>query len=62
LAEKGLIQEVDPPEEAPTEGGKRRFYSVTPEGRVALAEEVARMEALVHLARTRRVGEGPQEA
>ena len=62
MASQGLIQEVEPPEEAPTEGGKRRFYAVTQRGRVVLAEEVARMEELVHLARSRRVGQETQSA
>ncbi len=60
MASQGLIQEVEPPEEAPTEGGKRRFYAITREGRVALAEEVSRLEELVHLARAKRVGEDLQ--
>ncbi|MCK5650080.1 MAG: hypothetical protein KAJ42_01830, partial [Gemmatimonadetes bacterium] len=62
MASQGLIQEVEPPEEAPTEGGKRRFYAVTRRGRVVLAEEVSRMEELVQLARARRVGEDLQGA
>lgn len=62
MASQELIQEVEPPEGAPTEGGKRRFYAVTRTGRVALAEEVSRMEELVHLARARRVGEDLQGA
>jgi len=60
MTRQGLIQEVEPPEEAPTEGGKRRFYTITREGRVALAEEVSRLEELVRLARSRRVGEDLQ--
>jgi DNA-binding PadR family transcriptional regulator len=59
MAESGLIQEVDPPEGAPTEGGKRKFYGITTRGREALAEEVARMEELVLEARAKRVGEDP---
>ena len=62
LAEKGLIREVDPPEGAPTEGGKRRFYAITRKGKEALAGEVARMEELVLLAREKRVGEDLQGA
>jgi DNA-binding PadR family transcriptional regulator len=57
MSERGLIQEVEPPEDAPTEGGKRRFHAITPRGRVVLAEEVSRMEELVFLARAKRVGE-----
>jgi len=55
---EGLILEVPPPVGAPSEGGKRRFYTITRRGRVVLAEEVSRMESLVHLARAKRVGEG----
>lgn len=58
MAEAELIQEVDPPEGAPTEGGKRRFYAITRQGKEALASEVARMEELVLEARSKRVGEG----
>ena len=57
MAEEGLIQEVNPPHGAPTKGGKRRFYAATRRGQSALAEQVARMESLVHLARARKVGE-----
>jgi DNA-binding PadR family transcriptional regulator len=62
MAEKGLIREVDPPQGAPTEGGKRRFYAITRKGKEALAGEVARMEELVLLAREKRVGEDLQGA
>jgi len=62
MASRGLIREVEPPEEAPKEGGRRRFYAVSQRGRVVLAEEVARMEELVHLARARRVGRETQGA
>lgn len=59
MAEAALIQEVDPPEGAPTEGGKRRFYAITVNGRNTLAAEVAQMEELVLEARAKRVGEDP---
>jgi DNA-binding PadR family transcriptional regulator len=59
MSEAGLIQEVDPPEGAPTEGGKRRFYAITRKGRETLAAEVTRMEELVLEARAKRVGEDP---
>lgn len=55
LSTEGLIVEVDPPENAPTEGGKRRFYRITPGGRERLATEVDRMADLVRLARARDV-------
>lgn len=59
MSEKGMIQEVDPPAGAPTEGGKRRFYAITQRGRKTLAAEVTRMEELVMEARAKRVGEAP---
>ena len=58
LTDAGLISEVEAPEGAPTEGGKRRFYSITPEGRTTLSEEVARLAAIVRLAEARGAGPG----
>ena len=62
LAGQGLIHEVDAPEGAPTEGGRRRFYGITPEGRLALHEEVERMASFVRVARAKRVGEDMERA
>lgn len=62
LSERGLIRDVEPPDGAPTERGKRRFYAITRRGREALAREVAHMEELVLEARSKRVGEGLREA
>jgi len=61
MEDAGLIAETEPPDGAPTEGGKRRFYGITPAGRDRLAEEVDRMAALVRIARSRSVPTG-QEA
>jgi len=58
LAEAGLITEVEPPESAPTEGGKRRFYAITRAGRFQLHEEVERLAALVRIARAKGAGGG----
>lgn len=58
LTEEELIQEVEAPSDAPTEGGKRRFYALTPAGKRALRDEVERLADLVRVARARRVGEG----
>ena len=55
LADASLITEIEPPPDAPTEGGKRRFYRITPGGRERLATEVDRMAALVRVARARNV-------
>ena len=60
LAEEGLIVEVDAPGDAPTEGGKRRFYSITSRGRGALSAEVTRLASIVRLAEAR--GAGPSTA
>jgi DNA-binding PadR family transcriptional regulator len=62
MADVQLIEEVQAPEGAPTEGGKRRFYSITRPGRLALHEEVERMAALVGVARRKRVGRSPERA
>jgi DNA-binding PadR family transcriptional regulator len=53
MVDTGLITEVDAPSDAPTEGGKRRFYSVTRNGRLVLHEEVERLAALVQVARAK---------
>ena len=55
MADSGLITEVDPPEDAPTEGGKRRFYAITRAGRLALHDEVERMASFVRVARAKDV-------
>ena len=62
LAAEGLIQEVEPPADAPTEGGKRRFYGITPSGRRALHAEVERMASFVRVARAKRVGDDLEPA
>lgn len=59
MSGEGLIYEVDAPADAPTEGGKRRFYSVTRQGRLVLHEEVERLAALVRVARAKGAGGGP---
>jgi DNA-binding PadR family transcriptional regulator len=56
MDEVGWIEEVDPPADAPSEGGKRRFYSITPAGRAALADEVERLASFIRDARAKRVG------
>lgn len=59
LAGSGLIDEVAAPPQAPTEGGKRRFWALTKMGRLALHDEVERMAAFVRAAQARGVGGGP---
>jgi len=58
LADDGLIVEVEAPEGAPTEGGKRRFWAITREGRLTLAGEVQRLAGLVRLAEAKGAGPG----
>lgn len=58
MADADLIAEVEPPPDAPTEGGKRRFYAITSSGRVALRAEVERLAALVRIARAKGAGTG----
>lgn len=52
----GFIREVEAPADAPTEGGKRRFYAITRAGRLALSEEIERLAALVRIARAKITG------
>ncbi len=51
----GWLSETSPPKDAPTEGGKRRFYRITSKGRAVLAEEVHRLASFVRAARAKRV-------
>lgn len=58
MADEDLIGEVEPPADAPTEGGKRRFYSITKRGRLVLHQEVERLAALVRVAQAKGAGAG----
>ncbi len=55
LEEKGWLRETNPPEGAPVEGGKRRFYRITADGNAALVAEVHRLASFVRVARAKRV-------
>ena len=55
LSERGWIEETEAPDDAPTEGGRRRFYALTRQGRAALSDEAARLAAYVRVAREKRV-------
>lgn len=55
LSDLGWIREADAPADAPTEGGRRRFWSITPSGRSALRLEAERLESYVQAARAKRV-------
>ncbi len=50
----GWIEEVPRPAQEPTSGGPpRRFFALTPEGKQAMAEELARLDEIVQYARGR---------
>jgi DNA-binding PadR family transcriptional regulator len=51
LSDAGWIREVPPPADAPTEGGRRRFWRLTAAGRRAVVEEAERMATWVEVAR-----------
>lgn len=53
LEEAGWIQDSVPPPDAPVEGGKRRFYVLTPSGERVLREELRHMHAILEEARER---------
>jgi DNA-binding PadR family transcriptional regulator len=55
LAKRGWIEETDAPADAPTEGGRRRFWSITPEGGGVLRRETERLQSYVEAARRKRV-------
>jgi PadR family transcriptional regulator, regulatory protein PadR len=43
----GLVREVTPPPDAPTDRRVRRYYTTTPLGRAVVRAEAARMRALL---------------
>lgn len=51
LEADGWIEEVPGPDAA---GGKRKYYRLTPEGRMAMEEELRRLAAIVEFARDER--------
>ncbi|HSM04499.1 MAG TPA: PadR family transcriptional regulator [Longimicrobiales bacterium] len=55
LEERGWIRETEAPDDAPAEGGRRRFYAVTDGGRDVLAAEAARLARYLEVARERDV-------
>jgi DNA-binding PadR family transcriptional regulator len=52
LSEDGLIAEVDAPKDVDP---RRRYFTLSPQGRNAAAAEAARLDALVRTARKRRL-------
>lgn len=61
LMDRGWVDEVDAPEEAPdvTRGRPRRYYGLTRLGQRVLADEIARLAAVVDLARNRDIAPEP---
>jgi PadR family transcriptional regulator PadR len=53
LSKRGWLEEVSDDERPEGIAGRERFYRITPAGRRALEAEVARMEGLTGVARTR---------
>jgi DNA-binding PadR family transcriptional regulator len=51
----GLIEETEAPSQAAGEDARRRFYRLTRRGREELASEAARLEALLDVARAKKV-------
>ena len=60
LEERGWIEETGAPDDAPGEGGRRRFYSITEAGRDVLAGEAGRLARYVDVARRRDVLRGAE--
>jgi DNA-binding PadR family transcriptional regulator len=59
MARDGLVRDVPPP--SPQEDPRRRFYSITPSGRLAVEAEARRLARVVEVARENRVlPEGPR--
>jgi DNA-binding PadR family transcriptional regulator len=53
LEESRLIRETAPGPDAPSEGGRRRFHELTPEGEAVLREELGRLRDILDVARAR---------
>lgn len=55
LAESGLVEETDPPRDAPRDRMERRYYRITKAGRSALRGETVRLSSYVETARARSI-------
>jgi len=51
LAEEGLVQRVEAPDDETSGGGERKTYGLTTDGLERLRAEIARQEALIELGR-----------
>lgn len=61
LSERGWLRELSDGERPEDAAARGRFYTITPEGRRALSDEVRRMESLAGVARSRLAGHGPSD-
>ena len=55
LRQVGYIGEAPEPPDPADDDPRRRYYTITPAGREALAREARRMEIMVHVARSKAV-------
>jgi DNA-binding PadR family transcriptional regulator len=55
LADLGLVTEIEPPDDAPTAGGRPRFFRITTAGRRACAAEAERLAGFVAVARRKKL-------
>lgn len=55
MLEAGLIEESDERPDPALDDERRRYYRISPAGRVALAEEVRRMQRLLAAAQAKRL-------
>ena len=60
LEEAGWINETAPGPDAPTEGGRRRFYALTPPGEDRLRSELRRLRDILDVARARNLLTDPE--
>jgi DNA-binding PadR family transcriptional regulator len=60
LVSEGLVEEVEPPADAPdaNRGRPRRYYGLTKAGREVARAEVGRLEHVLHLASRRALSPG----
>lgn len=58
LTSDGWVREVDPPEDAADEDGRRRYYALTDSGRAAAAAEAGRLAEVLAMARAKRLAPG----
>jgi len=55
MLDAGLIEECDERPDPALDDERRRYYRITPSGRIALAEEIQRMQHLVAAAQAKRI-------